>query len=260
MGDLIVTCWSRNGRNRRAGELIARGATPDEAAAEIGKVVEGLTTAPVLRDLSHRLGIELPITEAVCAVLSGMPRSDLLASLMGRRRPGYTERVKALARSGARSAIALAGCGGNDTAAARRRSGSRPRPSAHRLRELDSSLDSDQWTRCRRCSTASRAGRSSSSSSTSSSPRSSSQWERDVEPALGDTVAAICARRSRGRRRDAARRRGEARTRCSTSSPTRPTRSTCRRGRRLDGRRREETARSIDALTSGDGELADDDG
>src|SRR5437588_9095473 len=63
MGDLMVTCWSRHGRNRRAGELIARGATPSEAAAEIGQVVEGLTTAPVLHGLGQRLGIELPITE-----------------------------------------------------------------------------------------------------------------------------------------------------------------------------------------------------
>src|SRR5712691_8994542 len=65
MGDLIVTCWSRHGRNRHAGELIAQGASPEEAIAEIGQVVEGLTTEPVLRDLSHRLGIELPITEGV---------------------------------------------------------------------------------------------------------------------------------------------------------------------------------------------------
>jgi glycerol-3-phosphate dehydrogenase (NAD(P)+) len=85
MGDLVVTCWSRHGRNRQAGELIARGASADEAAAEIGQVVEGLTTAPVLRDLSHRLGIELPITEGVCRVLSGEDLSDLVASLMGRR-------------------------------------------------------------------------------------------------------------------------------------------------------------------------------
>src|SRR5205085_5766280 len=59
MGDLIVTCWSRHGRNRHAGELIARGATPEEAATEIGQVVEGLTTAPTLRDLSRRLAIAL---------------------------------------------------------------------------------------------------------------------------------------------------------------------------------------------------------
>jgi glycerol-3-phosphate dehydrogenase (NAD(P)+) len=86
MGDLIVTCWSPAGRNRRAGELIAQGATAEEARAEIGMVVEGLTTAPVLRDLSHRLGIEMPITEGVCAVLDGAKLTDLVEQLM-RREP-----------------------------------------------------------------------------------------------------------------------------------------------------------------------------
>jgi glycerol-3-phosphate dehydrogenase (NAD(P)+) len=85
LGDLIVTCWHPSGRNRLAGELIARGRTPDEAVAEIGQTVEGLTTAPVLRDLAHRVGVEVPITEGVCTVLDGTELSDLLASLMGRR-------------------------------------------------------------------------------------------------------------------------------------------------------------------------------
>lgn len=85
MGDLIVTCWHPSGRNRRAGELIARGLTPEQAVAEIGQTVEGLTTAPVLRDLAHRLEIELPITEGVCTVLDGMELSELLVGLMGRR-------------------------------------------------------------------------------------------------------------------------------------------------------------------------------
>ncbi len=88
MGDLMVTCWSRLGRNRRAGELIARGATPEQAIAEIGQVVEGVTTAPILRKLARRLGIELPITEAVCAVLEGASLQALAASLMGRRPRG----------------------------------------------------------------------------------------------------------------------------------------------------------------------------
>jgi len=88
MGDLMVTCWSRHGRNRRAGELIARGASPEDAAAEIGQVVEGLTTAPVLRDLARRNGVELPITEAVCEVLDGASLSQLVSGLMGRRPTG----------------------------------------------------------------------------------------------------------------------------------------------------------------------------
>jgi glycerol-3-phosphate dehydrogenase (NAD(P)+) len=85
IGDLNVTCYSGYGRNRRAGELIAAGATATEAAATIGQVVEGLTTAPVLRDLSRRLGVELPITEGVCRVLEGESLDQLLAALMGRQ-------------------------------------------------------------------------------------------------------------------------------------------------------------------------------
>jgi glycerol-3-phosphate dehydrogenase (NAD(P)+) len=86
MGDLIVTCWHPSGRNRRAGELIARGSTPADAQASIGQVVEGLTTAPVLRDLSRKLGVEMPITEGVCAVLDGLDLSELVSTLM-RREP-----------------------------------------------------------------------------------------------------------------------------------------------------------------------------
>jgi glycerol-3-phosphate dehydrogenase (NAD(P)+) len=84
IGDLIVTCWSRHGRNRRAGELIARGASPEGAAAQIG-TVEGLTTAPVLRALSERVGVEMPITNAVCDILGGRSLDELIAGLMGRR-------------------------------------------------------------------------------------------------------------------------------------------------------------------------------
>jgi glycerol-3-phosphate dehydrogenase (NAD(P)+) len=88
MGDLVVTCWHPSGRNRRAGELIARGWSQEAALVEIGQVVEGLTTAPVLRELSRRLGIEMPITEGVCAVLSGRPLHELAADLMGRAPTG----------------------------------------------------------------------------------------------------------------------------------------------------------------------------
>jgi glycerol-3-phosphate dehydrogenase (NAD(P)+) len=85
MGDLIVTCWHPSGRNRRAGELIAQGRSAEEAESLIGQVVEGITTAPVLRDLSRSLGVELPITEGVCSVLAGEDLSSLVARLMQRQ-------------------------------------------------------------------------------------------------------------------------------------------------------------------------------
>jgi glycerol-3-phosphate dehydrogenase (NAD(P)+) len=85
MGDLVVTCWSRHSRNRRAGELIAQGATPQEAVESIGMVVEGLTTAPILRYVARELEVELPITEGVCAVLAGASLQDLISGLMGRK-------------------------------------------------------------------------------------------------------------------------------------------------------------------------------
>jgi glycerol-3-phosphate dehydrogenase (NAD(P)+) len=84
MGDLIVTCWSRYSRNRRAGELLAQGLTPDEAVARIGMVVEGLTTAPVVAELARSAGIEMPITDAVCAVIGGTDPLELVAGLMSR--------------------------------------------------------------------------------------------------------------------------------------------------------------------------------
>jgi glycerol-3-phosphate dehydrogenase (NAD(P)+) len=85
MGDLVVTCWSRHSRNRLAGELIARGAAPEQAEQEIGQVVEGIATAPALRNLARRLGVEVPLTEAVCAVLTGETPGSLVSSLMARR-------------------------------------------------------------------------------------------------------------------------------------------------------------------------------
>ena len=85
MGDLIVTCWSKSGRNRRAGELIAQGTSPTDAVAQIGMVVEGLTAAPLVRSLARQLEIELPITEGVCAVLDGVPLTDLVRRLMERQ-------------------------------------------------------------------------------------------------------------------------------------------------------------------------------
>jgi glycerol-3-phosphate dehydrogenase (NAD(P)+) len=83
LGDLAVTCWSPLGRNRRAGELLAAGRSAQEAAVLIG-TVEGITTAPLLARLAHELGVEMPITEAVCAALAGAEIAELVPRLMSR--------------------------------------------------------------------------------------------------------------------------------------------------------------------------------
>jgi glycerol-3-phosphate dehydrogenase (NAD(P)+) len=83
-GDLLATCWSRLSRNRRAGALMARGATPQDAVRKL-HTVEGLTTAPVLYELSNRLGIELPVTHGIADALAGRPIGHVIAEFM--RRP-----------------------------------------------------------------------------------------------------------------------------------------------------------------------------
>jgi len=85
MGDLVATCTSSHSRNRRAGEMIATGVPTAWIEQEIGEVAEGLTAAPVVRDVARARGIELPITEAVCQVaLEGVTPLDALAGLMAR--------------------------------------------------------------------------------------------------------------------------------------------------------------------------------
>jgi len=86
IGDLIATCTSRHSRNRLAGELLARGASPAEVEKEVGQVVEGIPTAYALHDLSGRLGIDMPVTENVYQVLEGRRTpQESVADLMGRR-------------------------------------------------------------------------------------------------------------------------------------------------------------------------------
>lgn len=84
LGDLVATCCSRLSRNRKAGELLARGVAPEHLEREIGMVAEGLTTAPTLERLAASHGLELPITARVCAVLAGESPRDAVERLMAR--------------------------------------------------------------------------------------------------------------------------------------------------------------------------------
>jgi glycerol-3-phosphate dehydrogenase (NAD(P)+) len=85
IGDLIATCTSRHSRNRLAGELLAKGASPAEVEHQVGQVVEGIPTAYALHDLAQRLGIDMPVTENVYQVLEGRRTpQECVADLMGR--------------------------------------------------------------------------------------------------------------------------------------------------------------------------------
>ncbi len=68
MGDLIVTCTSRLSRNRKLGELVAKGYSANEAEEEIGMVVEGLTAVQAIPGLIDRFVLDLPISEEVYAI------------------------------------------------------------------------------------------------------------------------------------------------------------------------------------------------
>jgi len=85
MGDLIATCTSRHSRNRRAGEMIARGMPAGDVEQAIGQVVEGLATVRSLLTRAEVAGVELPISEQVAAAaFDGRSPADCLRSLMGR--------------------------------------------------------------------------------------------------------------------------------------------------------------------------------
>jgi glycerol-3-phosphate dehydrogenase (NAD(P)+) len=99
MGDLVTTCISPVGRNRCFGEAVGRGKTVQEALAMTQSVVEGVATTASVVELAGRLGVEMPITRAVHAVLfAGRSPSEAIADLMSR--PLKAEREPARKRSG----------------------------------------------------------------------------------------------------------------------------------------------------------------
>lgn len=85
LGDLVVTCFSRHSRNRGFGERIGRGESAEAALAASAMVVEGVATTASVRALAARHGVEMPIADAVAAILAGhLTPADAAAALMGR--------------------------------------------------------------------------------------------------------------------------------------------------------------------------------
>lgn len=85
LGDLIVTCGSQHSRNRRAGEMIGKGFSIEEARKEIGMVIESVDNIEVAYELSKKYDVEMPITESVYNVLyNGLEPKKAVDDLMTR--------------------------------------------------------------------------------------------------------------------------------------------------------------------------------
>jgi len=85
MGDLILTCTGDLSRNRRVGLELARGKRLDAIVAELGHVAEGVPCARAVRELASRLGVDMPITNAVAGVLfDGDDPRAMVAQLLAR--------------------------------------------------------------------------------------------------------------------------------------------------------------------------------
>ena len=83
IGDLIVTCASMHSRNRRAGILIGKGYTMEEAMAEVKMVVEGVYSAKAALSLAKKYGVQIPIIEQVNQVLfEGKAADEAVKDLM----------------------------------------------------------------------------------------------------------------------------------------------------------------------------------
>ncbi len=69
LGDLVLTCTDNQSRNRRFGMMLGQGMDVQSAQEKIGQVVEGYRNTKEVRELAHRFGVEMPITEEIYQVL-----------------------------------------------------------------------------------------------------------------------------------------------------------------------------------------------
>jgi glycerol-3-phosphate dehydrogenase (NAD(P)+) len=86
-GDLMLTCTSDQSRNRKVGLALAKGEDLDQILLRLGHVAEGVYTAQEAMRLGERLGVETPITSAVCGVLQGKLAPRVAVDELMRREP-----------------------------------------------------------------------------------------------------------------------------------------------------------------------------
>ncbi len=82
LGDLVATCSSPLSRNHTAGRLLGGGLTLEQVTAEMRQTAEGIKSSQAVHELAGRLGVEMPITAAVVAVLDGKLSVDELGPLL----------------------------------------------------------------------------------------------------------------------------------------------------------------------------------
>jgi glycerol-3-phosphate dehydrogenase (NAD(P)+) len=99
MGDLVLTCTGELSRNRTVGHEMGRGRSLEDVLASLGHVAEGVKTAKSAFDLSQKLGVPMPITTEVHAVLyEGKPVAQAVKDLMSREL-GHEFDPRAVARA-----------------------------------------------------------------------------------------------------------------------------------------------------------------
>lgn len=70
LGDLVASCSSPLSRNRTFGEALGRGGTMEYARSQVASTVEGVASAGAVVELAHRVGVEVPVIEAVADVVN----------------------------------------------------------------------------------------------------------------------------------------------------------------------------------------------
>ena len=99
MGDLVLTCTGELSRNRTVGYELGKGRKLADILASLGHVAEGVKTARSAYDLANKLGVEMPITREVYAVLyEDKPVQQAVVDLMSREL-GHEFHPEAVARA-----------------------------------------------------------------------------------------------------------------------------------------------------------------
>ncbi|HEY1155611.1 MAG TPA: NAD(P)H-dependent glycerol-3-phosphate dehydrogenase [Arthrobacter sp.] len=82
LGDLVATCSSALSRNHTAGRLLGQGLTLEEVGRKMTQTAEGIKSGQAVHELAGKLGVEMPITAAVVAVLAGKLSVDQLGPVL----------------------------------------------------------------------------------------------------------------------------------------------------------------------------------